>query len=70
MVNYEESAKLKIETKNVTYTIEAKPPHNFYYITSSKGPVPKILKGSFTSISLAEQAVKRYIADNNKSQIN
>lgn len=68
MVSYDDLSTLKIETKNVTYTIGAKPPHNFYYISSSKGPVPKALKGSFTSITLAEQEVKRYINSTDKKQ--
>lgn len=68
MVSYEDISTLKIETKNVTYTIAAKPPHSFYYISSSKGPLPKALKGSYTSITLAEQEVKKYINGTDKTQ--
>lgn len=69
-MSYEEDAKVRIETKTVTYTIEAKPPHNFYLITTSKGMLPKALKGSYTTIPAASKAVESYLKQNDKTITN
>lgn len=69
-MSYADDSKVRIETKTVTYTIEAKPPHNFYSISTSKGMLPKALRGSYTTIPAASKAVESYLKQNDKSITN
>lgn len=61
MVSYEDLTKAVIETKTIKYTIAVKPPHNFYYVSVSKGAPPRELQGAYTTIDAASRDINNYL---------
>lgn len=53
---HEEESTRKLTIGKRDYTILKKDPFDLWYI-STKGPLPKALKGAFTSLKLAQDAL-------------